>query len=86
MNDISRTVSTPWIALALNVTGRIGALLPFLGWWMPKFPMIVAMLVGCLVALVSIARLIALKSGQRIDGNHEFIGQHQPQPKENLAS
>ena len=60
MNDISRTVSTPWIVRA--PTGLV------------------------LTEAVSIARPITLKFGQRIDGNQEFIGQHQPRPKENPAS
>jgi len=54
MNDISRTVAAPWIASTPNVKGRIRALLPFLGRWMPKVTcMFVAMLVGSLVALVA---------------------------------
>ena len=43
--------------------------------WRRVFPTALALTVLGLTEAVSIARAVALKSGQRIDGNQEFIGQ-----------
>ena len=43
--------------------------------WRRLFPTALALTVLGLTEAVSIARAIAIKSGQRIDGNQEFIGQ-----------
>jgi SulP family sulfate permease len=43
--------------------------------WRRIFPAALALTVLGLTEAVSIARAVALKSGQRIDGNQEFIGQ-----------
>ena len=43
--------------------------------WRKLFPTALALTVLGLTEAVSIARAVAIKSGQRIDGNQEFIGQ-----------
>jgi SulP family sulfate permease len=75
-------------ALAANGTARVpvlGALpsgIPSLSMpsfdpetWRKLFPTALALTVLGLTEAVSIARAVAVKSGQRIDGNQEFIGQ-----------
>jgi SulP family sulfate permease len=67
---------------AIPVVGRLPSALPLPSLpsfdpesWRKLAPAALALTVLGLTEAVSIARAIALKSGQRIDGNQEFIGQ-----------
>ena len=67
---------------AMPTVGALPSALPLLSLpsfdpesWRKLAPAALALTVLGLTEAVSIARAVALKSGQRIDGNQEFIGQ-----------